>query len=174
MQTFPRRARFIWLCIGLPMLVLAGCNVYVRTSGAESIDELQAEDTYRAVYAEHMHRLHQDLQLFAPTETSPGVCNAGGELQGCHDAGEVVIADLEAMRSALEDLEIPPRYEAGHAALMDAIETNIRGLQLRNDAIARKDNELWQEHRPVLEGVAAQWQAAYEAFPEDNRPAPAP
>ena len=47
---------------------------------------------------------------------------------------------------------------------------NIKGLDLRNQALAKGDNTLWHQHAAVLDEANAAWTAAYAAFPADNRP----
>lgn len=55
-----------------------------------------------------MSQFQKDLQLLAPSESNPGVCNAGGTKQGCYDADLKLIGDLKAMLSALEAIDVPP------------------------------------------------------------------
>lgn len=155
------------------MLVLGAC-VSTRVTGAATIDDLRAEDQYKQVYAQSMATFQADVQPLVATGTNPGVCNKGGTKQGCYDTDARLIADLQAMLSALEATAVPPRYAAADKLLRDAIATDIRGLDLRNQAIATNDNALWQQHGPVLEQATAAFRTAYEAFPADNRPQPPP
>ena len=76
--------------------------------------------------------------------------------------------------AALAATAVPPRYVAGDTLLKDAMAGNIRGLQLRNDAIANNDDSAWTQHKVVLDEAIATYRKAYEAFPQDNRPQPAP
>jgi hypothetical protein len=155
--------------------ILAGCvTVGVHTTGAVSVDDLNAENAYVAVYMDHMTVLSRDLLQFAPNGSNPGVCNKGGTKQGCYDVDARVIADLNAMLNALTATAVPPRFAEANGLLRDAITKNVQGLDLRNRAIANNDNDAWQQHGPVLEQAQAGWKAAYAAFPADNRPALAP
>lgn len=159
-----------WIAL---FVAIAGCVTF-RTTGADTVDDLQAEDRYKAIYAVQIATVHAAIQLFAPTESSPGVCNAGGNKQRCYDADAEVIRTLRAMRDALAATPVPPRYADADKLLRNAIEENIRGLELRNRAIAESDNAAWNEHKVVLDDATAMIRQAYAAFPEDNRPQPAP
>jgi hypothetical protein len=163
----------IWAAIGLLGVVLAGC-VSVHTSGAANADDLQAENRYNAIYFEQMSRIHSDNLAFAPSGTNPGVCNAGGSQQGCFDADTAVINDLQALLDALASAPVPPRFADADRLLRSAVAEDIRALSLRNQAIATHDDAAWAKHKVVLDGAIAGMQAAYQAFPSDNRPQPAP
>ncbi len=157
------------------LMTLAGCaTITVHTTGAASVDDLNAENAYVTVYMDHMTVLSRDLLQFAASGSNPGVCNKGGTKQGCYDVDAKVIADLNAMLSALAATAIPPRFAEADGLLRDAITKNVQGLDLRNRAIANNDNNAWQQHGPLLEQAQAGWRAAYAAFPADNRPALAP
>lgn len=155
------------------LLILGGC-IRFWTTGADSLEDLQAELRYKEVYAVQIAKVHAAIQLFAPTESSPGVCNAGGNKQRCYEADAEVIRTFRAMRDALAATPVPPRFANADKLLREAIEENIRGLELRNRAIAESDNEAWDEHKVVLDDATAMIREAYAAYPEDNRPQPAP
>jgi hypothetical protein len=157
----------------LAVLVLGGC-VTTRTTGAATVDDLRAEDQYKQVYALQMANLQAGNALLAASGVNPGVCNAGGTKQGCFDADAVVIGDLKAMKAALEGSTVPPRYVDADRMFRAAIDRDVEGLELRNQAIAANDNVLWKQHGPVLEAALTGFQAAYHAYPEDNRPVPPP
>lgn len=157
------------------MSVLVGCmSVGIRTTGAGSVGDLKAEDAYLRVYIDHMSALKRDFEVFAASGSDPGVCNKGGTKQGCFDADSTVIDDLDAMLKALQATTVPPRFIDADRLLRDAITTNIRGLELRNQAIANNDDTAWKQHGPLLDQAGTSWTAAYAAFPSDNRPALAP
>lgn len=155
------------------LIAVGGC-VSLRTTGADTVEDLQAEDRYKAIYAEEMTKVRVDNQLFEPTTSNPGVCNAGGSQQGCYEADAKVIQDLQATLNALEATPVPPRHADADKLLREAIAEDIRGLELRNQAIAESDDAAWKEHKVVLEKALAIFQQAYQAFPEDNRPQPPP
>ena len=160
----------VWIC---GLVVIAGC-AGVRPGGSAIAQDSQGERSYKAIYAEHMTRVRSDNLLFAPTSSSPGVCNKGGSQQGCFDADAVLIQDLQAMQRALDAIPVPARYSEANKFLRDALAQDIRGLELRNQAIAQHDDAAWTEHKAVLDKALASFQQAYQAFPPDNRPEPAP
>jgi hypothetical protein len=155
------------------LIVVGGC-VSVRITGASSTQDLQAEERYKAVYAEQMTRVRTDNVPFAPTSSNPGVCNKGGSQQGCYDADTVMIQDLNETLTALAATAVPPRYADADRQLRESIAEDIRGLELRNKAIAERDDAAWAEHKIILAGALAAIQRAYQAFPADNRPVPPP
>jgi hypothetical protein len=155
------------------LAALAAC-VSVKTTGAATVEDLQAEERFKTVWAEQMSSFHQALQLFATTGSNPGVCNKGGSLQGCYDADTKAIETLRAMRGAFDAEKVPPRFSEASSLLLKAIDRNIEGLDLRNQAIAKHDDAVWTAHKTVLGDAQAAWEQAYLAFPADNRPIPAP
>jgi hypothetical protein len=153
------------------LITLVGCVSFdTRTSGAASVEDFQAENAYLAVYMEHMSTYAKDVKVFAPSGTDPGPCNEGGTKQGCYDADKQVIASLTAMLSAIQGTKVPPRFLEADRLLRDALAKNINGLDLRNQAIAKADDALWQQHVQALQDAQAAWTAAYAAFPADNKP----
>jgi hypothetical protein len=173
-MTFAAKRSLLGVIVVL-LMTLAGCvTVGVHTTGAASVDDLNAENAYVAVYMDHMTVLSRDMLPFAPSGNNPGVCNKGGTKQGCYDVDAKVITDLNAMLDALAATAVPPRFADANGLLRDAITKNVQGLDLRNRAIAHNDNNAWQQHGPLLEQAEAGWKAAYAAFPADNRPVLAP
>ena len=160
------------LVLSLP---LAACVSFsVTTTGAASVDDLAAENAYIAVYMDHMTKLAEDNKAFAPTASNPGPCNKGGSQQGCFEADARVIATLNSMLEALKTVNVPPRFVDADRLLRKALTRNVEGLELRNQALATGDNDLWHQHGPVLEEAQAVWTAAYAAFPDDHRPSLGP
>ena len=158
-------------------ILVAGCvnvRVETRTFGVASIDELQAEVAYNNIYSLQMSRLSEQLNLFAASGSNPGVCNVGGSLQGCHDADAKVIAAMQDVIAALGAVVVPPRFVAADEHFRAALAENIHGLALRSQAIENNDNNAWAQHKVVLEAAQASLLQAYQEFPADNRPLPAP
>ncbi len=157
----------------LCLVTVGGC-VSLRTTGADTIRDLQAEDNYKAVYAAHMSKIYLDSQPFAQTSASPGVCNKDGTKQGCYDADTQLMLDLQALHNALVATPVPPRFVVADKLLREAIFEDVQALELRNQAIAQNDDALFQQHKVALEKAFEALQQAYQAFPEDNRPQPPP
>jgi hypothetical protein len=155
------------------LVTLAGCvsfSVRTTTTGAASVEDLQAENAYVAVYMDHMTKLRTSNKAFAPSGANPGVCNKGGNQQACFDADVQAINNLKAMLSALKATSVPPRFVEADRLLRDAVTKDMNGLVLRNQAIALSDNALWKQHAQALQDAQVAWSAAYDAFPADNRP----
>jgi hypothetical protein len=157
------------------MPTLAGCVSFsVTTTGAASVEDLAAENTYIALYMDHMARVHEDMRVFMPSGDNPGPCNKGGNARDCVSADAQVMGTLHSMREALDAASVPPRFAEADRLLKDAIAREIEGLDLRNRALTAGDDNLWARHAPALEEAATAWRAAYAAFPEDHRPPLAP
>ena len=163
--------------IALACVLLGGCggfSVTFRTSGAASVADLQAEEAYKSTYSEVFGQLEADMQGFLASGSNPGPCNVGGSRQACYDLDARIIADTRAVIGALSAIPIPPRYLQPDGLLKAALQQSIEGLDLRNQAIAKNDDALWQRHLTVLQAAQQAINQAYAAFPEDNRPVPAP
>ena len=69
------------------LALIAGCGanvgVSMRTFGAATVEDLRAEENYKAVYATQVAQLHLNLQPFYPSGSDPGVCNRGGSASAC-------------------------------------------------------------------------------------------
>jgi hypothetical protein len=164
-------AGFSSIAIAIATLTLAGCvSMRVETTGAASIEDLSHENAYIAVYTEQMTNLGAGFAAFRPSEANPGVCNKGGDKQGCFDADVALVGDLAAMLRALNSTVVPPRFRDADRLLREAIDKDLSGVQLRNQAIATNDDEAWHRHAVLLDQAIASWKAAYAAFPADHRP----
>lgn len=161
------------LAFGAALASCINVGVSTRTFGTD-IEGLQAEFAYNNVYSREMGNLRQAMAAFAASGTNPGVCNVGGTKQGCYDADLAAIAAMRQVIAALEATPVPPRFIQADALLRAALEENVRGLELRNQAIENSDNGAWKEHQAVLQAAQQAIVAAYGAYPADNRPVPAP
>ena len=142
----------------------------VSTTGAASVEDLEAENAYIALYMDHMTQLAEDLKVFAQSGDNPGPCNKGGNKQECFNADSGAIATLTAMLEALRATKVPPRFVDADRLLRDALTKNAEGLQLRNQALESGDDDTWAKHASILEDAQVAWTAAYAAFPADHRP----
>ena len=164
-----RTATGIWLSLAGVSLALAGC-VSVRITGAASVGDLQAEDAYIAAYMKGLTALQADFRRYAPSGSQPGVCNKGGTKQGCFDADAATLVDLRAMSGGLAAMTVPPRFADADRLLKDALEKNVRALELRSKALSTGDEAAWDAHAPLLRQAEQAWSDAYAAFPPDHRP----
>ena len=158
------------------IVALAGCSVSVstKTFGAATVDDLQAEMAYIAVYTDQMTTFASDSNVFAPSGSNPGPCNKGGNKQDCFNADAKTVTHLNAMLDAFRAAKVPPRFTDADRLLRDAASKQAQALQLRNQALANSDNAAWTQANQLLQDASAAWTAAYAAFPADNRPAITP
>lgn len=164
--------REVVVLAALVALALGGCVTFgVKTTGAASVEDLAAEDAYLALYMDHMTRVAAVVEAFAPSGSNPGPCNKGGDAQDCVQADAQAIATMGAMLDSLKAANVPPRFVEADRLLKEALAKNIQGLDLRNQALAAGDDDLWARHGPLIEEAGAMWKAAYGAFPGDHRPA---
>jgi hypothetical protein len=165
------------MALAVIALLAAGCgsiSIGLRTFGAATVEDLQAEENYKSVYAEQIGRLHSDIVAFAASGSNPGVCNVGGSASDCFAADAKAIDVMRALIGALQAITVPPRFAEADRLLRAAFAQQIEGLELRNQALTYRDDALWTKHATVLQAATTALQRAYAAFPVDNRPVPAP
>jgi hypothetical protein len=131
-------------------------------------------DAYQARWRAAWAAVHHDSEPYAPTKSSPGVCNIGGSQQACYETDQRVINDLEGMQRALAGSVVPKQYRAANDLLQRAIAEDITGLRLRDTAFAKQDNAYFLESKPVISQAAGLFRTAYQTFPVYARPTPAP
>lgn len=159
----------------LLVVLLGGCtSITVKTTGAASVEDLQAENAYIALYMDHMRKVAEDAKAFHPSGNDPGPCDKGGNAQDCLNVDARAMETLQDMLVAVKGATVPPRYAEADRLIRDALAKNIQGLDLRNRAIQQHDNALWTQHRQVLDQAVTAWRAGYAAFPADNKPPLAP
>ena len=148
-------------------------NVNGIHTGAGTPQDLANESSYNQVWNRDMTQIARDSQPLAPTATAPGVCNNGGTKQGCYDTDERIIADLTGMKTDVALLMVPPRYATANQLLQQALQLDIDGLRLRDQAIASSDpNASFGPSNDKLTQADATFRRAHIAFPSDNRPIP--
>jgi hypothetical protein len=129
------------IALAVVLLALAGCMSFsVKTTGAASVDDLNAENAYIALYMDHMTTYSSDLKAFQRSGNDPGPCNKGGNAQKCFDVDAAVIADLTAMLSALEGTKVPPRYVEADRLLRDALRRTSRAQSAEPGHRARRQH----------------------------------
>jgi hypothetical protein len=151
----------VLLCLATP-----ACQASVSTAGDT--------DAYLAMWDEHWGAIETDLGPLVPTASSPGVCNAGGEKQGCHDASERLLADFIAFQDVLETFDVPEGVEETHDSLGRALAKAIEGAQLRMKAIEEQDDGAWNAANEALKEASALSQQAYQQFPDFAQPSVVP
>ena len=161
MLVFIARTRFRrpeTLIVGVGCLVLAACSVHASTlSSKESIAELAYSQTVRSdllVVRDAVGGLHP-------------VCDAGGQRQGCFDASQRVIAALAGLVDGLDAHPASPRFARADTDLRRAIAIDIQGFQVRNSAIATKNNADWTKGQNLIGQGAQGIDAALREYPSD-------
>lgn len=154
---------------GLLAVTLMGCLSFgIKTSGAATVEDLAAENNYKATYAQTAAVIASDEEPMKPTASSPGVCNKGGTKQGCHDTDSRIITDLNAQLAALNSIRVPPRFVDGDKLLRDSISLQIQGLTLRNHAIEGIGDGSLGPSNDKLQQADSVMSSALAAFPSDN------
>jgi hypothetical protein len=149
------------MCLAAP-----ACQASVSSAGDT--------DEYLAMWDENWGVVATDLEPLAPTASSPGVCNAGGDTQGCHDASKRLLADFIAFQDVLVTFDVPEGVEEAHDSLGQALAKAIEGTQLRVKAIEKQDDAAWDAANEALKEASALSQQAYQQFPDFARPSVVP
>jgi hypothetical protein len=153
-------------------------NVHLSVGGSASAassapKQPLPEANYRVVYQKVAAQVKADSAPFTGSGTTPGVCSKGGTKQACVATGEKVIADLKKMQADLKGVTVPPRYVEGDKLLKQALQTEIDGLTLRDQALTSNDpTASIDPGNAKLAQAAALFKKADQAFPADARPTP--
>ncbi len=166
------RRRWRWLGLQLLMLLaLSSCTF--KMTGADSVDEFQAEEAYLARYQGLATSVLETFQAFAPRQGSPGVCNIGGTKQECYEADLATIKALDEMHAGMSVIAVPPRFVRGHDLLLQALQINRDGLDSRNATIASGDPKAsLAPSNQLLKEALDLYSQSYLAYPADNKPSP--
>ena len=154
----------------LPNVRLSGERPAATGSGPK---QPLPEANYRSIYQKDAALIKADSATFAASSTAPGVCNKGGTKQACVATGEKVLADLKKLQADLKLATVPPRYGGGDSLLKQALQTEVDGLTLRDQALTSSDPTASIEPgNAKLAQAAGLFKKADQAFPADARPAP--
>jgi hypothetical protein len=146
---------------------------YLKVTGANSVAEFAAEQNYDAAYSRDAAKIQADSIPYAPTSTTPGVCNKGGTKQGCYDTDQKVIGDFRLMMTDLGRLTVPPRFKQADTDLRTGLQLSIDGFSLRDQAIASTDpSASFTASNQKLQEALTMLHQANNEFPADNAPQP--
>jgi hypothetical protein len=145
------------------VLLATGCQAHVSVFAIDS-------SAYKATWEGSWAEVSRDVQPLVPTDSSPGVCNIGGDKQACYDASERIALDLQALKRDLEATHIPDEYAAADEAVKEAVTVIIAGFQQRMRAIADEDGLAWRESNATLRTGSMLLQQAYAQFPAVDPP----
>jgi hypothetical protein len=132
-----------------------------------------AESNYRVVYQKDAAVVKTDSAAFLPAGKNPGACNKGSTKQACVAAGEKMLGDLKKLQADLKPVPVPPRYGDGDKLLKQAVQAQIDGLTMRDQALSSTDPTASVD--PANAKLAAAndlFKRADQAFPADARPTP--
>jgi hypothetical protein len=140
-----------------------------------SVSIVSVDDAaFREVWVRNWSAVTTHLESLLATDTSPGVCNAGGNLNDCHETSSLLLADLQAFADDLEGTEIPDSYATGVATLKQALAAGIEGFETRMRAIEENDDTAWTDSNELLRSASNLFQQAYAELPVETRPSPPP
>jgi hypothetical protein len=180
-----QRIKMAWIIGGaiaavaaLPLGVFVAIQVfhpyaYLKVTGANSVADFAAEQNYDATYSRDAAKIQADSIPYAPTSTTPGVCNKGGTKQGCYDTDQKAMGDFRLMMRDLGQLAVPPRFKQADTDLRAGLQLSIDGLSLRDQAIASTDpSASFTASNQKLQEALTMLHQANNEFPADNAPQP--
>jgi hypothetical protein len=155
------------LALSALSFVLIACHPSVSVVAVD-------DSAYRGMWDRNWAAITTDIALLAPSGSSPGVCNAGGNKQECYDTSKALLADFRVFAQDLEQVDIPDEYANATATLQRAVAEEIAGFQLRMRAISRGDDSAWTDANESLRQGSLHIQQAYGEFPSAVRPSSPP
>jgi hypothetical protein len=143
------------------------------SASSTAAKEPLAESNYRVVYQKDAVVVKTDAAAFMPAGKNPGACNKGSTRQVCVAAGEKVLAELKKLQADMKPVPVPPRYADADKLLKQAVQAEIDGLTLRDQALTSNDPTASIDPANAKLGEANNlFKKADQAFPADARPAP--
>jgi hypothetical protein len=148
-------------------LAAAGCSSSVHVV---AIDDAAYKKTWEA----NWQLIIRDSMPWRPRGSSPGVCNRGGNREGCMETDQKVAADLQRLLDDLGRTSVPSEFSAATTTLKEAVSLDIQGLKHRDAAITRNDDALFALAVDELGRANSLFKKGYSQFPNYDRPAPQP
>lgn len=106
--------------------MLAGCSTSVIA------DHPGQEARYDRLWNADWERFSTDEAPLVPSKSSPGVCNAGGNKEGCYEVDSKLVSDYRRLLSDLSGSVVPPEFSQGNETARTGIQDEIVGLLERN------------------------------------------
>jgi hypothetical protein len=153
-----------------------GCGASVSVSGGT----ISNDGPYRALWAKSWKRISTGLIPYRATATSPGVCNAGGDMRACWTADFGSSADFQEFRKGLQHVHVPGPYKHATQLMLVAISDELNGLDLRMRSLhpgpaTSAERDAWFRHaNQDLLAAERGFAQANAAFPDWARPSPSP
>ena len=167
-RTPPTPLQYVKVVMVFAVFVLAGCGASV------SVHPFVDDGEYKTVWTKDWAPITRDARPWAPSSSSPGVCNKGGTKQGCYDVDERVASDLQQLLNDLRSTNVPSVFGDANAAIEQAIALDIDGLHQRDVGIAHNDDSAFKQAVDKLSRASALFGTAYAKYPEYDRPTPVP
>lgn len=97
------------------------------------------------------------------------VYDIGGNKQGCYSASAQVVSAIDSLVGKLNATTLPAGYERAHQHLLVGLDTERRGLALRNTALttAGKDSD-WTQGNSLMATGSTQINDALQEYPKDS------
>jgi hypothetical protein len=167
-----------WLVASAVLAAVAGggCGVSVSATGGVITNDAP----YRAAWEKGWSAVQRDSIPYAPTNASPGVCNAGGNKSECYETDARVAGDLRNFVHALRHVQVPGPWRNANAQTLAAVDLNVHALDLRMSSLRAgsstySQRDTWFRRAKILMLKAdGMLRGAYAAFPSWAQPAPAP
>jgi len=116
--------------------------------------------------------IRRDFDTLEPLNAGLGVCNVGGTIQGCYEASNAVINELNALLRDISAADVPGRYVDGNDALRRAVRRLRDAFKTRNHGLATYDNASFVRGNDEIEQANSDLENAWAQFPRDARPVP--
>jgi hypothetical protein len=172
----PVKSAMILLLVVAGSALGTGCGASVSVSGGT----ISNDGPYRALWAKSWKRISTGLIPYRATATSPGVCNAGGDMRACWTADFGSSADFQEFRKGLQHVHVPGPYKHATQLMLVAISDELNGLDLRMRSLhpgpaTSAERDAWFRHaNQDLLAAERGFAQANAAFPDWARPSPSP
>ena len=144
-------------------LLLTACSASV------SVHVGQNADQYNAAWRNGMTAVARSSEAF-----KSGVCNVGGDQNGCHAASVAAIDAIDTFLKDLSQAKVPSDFAGADAAVRKALQDWRAGLVRRNRGFELQSDEDFGAGNDEIKAATQAFVVAYQRFPTVTRPQPAP
>jgi hypothetical protein len=152
-------------CVILP--TLASCTVAVHFVSIDDAD-------YKAAWSAGWTSVDAAATPWIPSNSSPGVCNIGGDKQACADTDQQVSATFGDLLAKLNGAQVPSEFATANSNIVQGITLSIQGLNERDTSLIKDDQALFTQARSDLMQAENLLRLGYSQFPAFDLPTPAP
>jgi hypothetical protein len=156
-------------------LAATGCGVSASVT-AGPVGNVAA---YRAAWQREWDVVGREEIPYAPTASSPGVCNKGGVKTECYETDRRVGVSVRHLAATLREVKVPAEYRTATALTLEALSEWVLGLKLRMAALEAghteaEREEWWRQSKIAMVESVKLLARASAAFPASSRPLPQP